>query len=219
MSQPSRKKLVKTSSKASFAAESEEQPWATGHLEHGKKAVQQAAYERHVTEGDDTNSPPKHGVRITTTTTTATTTAPTKTAAAAAAAATAEETDAITALPPHEVYGSTWDGHSDVTRPARPPPRHTYSELFDLDDLELWERIRSPSGNYLSAEQAANRADRPMGIKERQEAIRRKVAEQSRQPMGNEITVVGDVRGKKGREKQERARKAKIKACFKCNCQ
>jgi len=116
----------------------------------------------------------------------------------------AEDTDAVTPLPHREVYIDPIAGHSNVTIPARPPRKHTISELFDLDDLEPGTQVRSPSGQLLSAEQVAGRADRPMGMKERQEAIRRKVAEQREKGFGNEVTVVGDAKGKEQREKQQR---------------
>lgn len=117
-----------------------------------------------------------------------------------------EDTDAISPLPhrDREVYIDPIAGHSNVTIPARPPRKHTYSECFDLDDLAPGTQIRSPSGQLLSAEELATRADRPMGIKERQEAIRRKVAEQREKGLGNEVTIVGDAKGKEQRDKERR---------------
>lgn len=120
------------------------------------------------------------------------------------AAMAAEDTDAVTPLPNREVYIDPIAGHSNVTIPARPTRKHTYSECFDLDDLAPGTQIRSPSGHMLSAEQVASRADRPMGIRERQETIRRKVAEQRQKGLGNEVTIVGDAKGKAEREKERR---------------
>jgi hypothetical protein len=116
----------------------------------------------------------------------------------------AEDTDAITPLPQRAVYIDPVAGHSDVTIPARPARKHTYSECFDLDDLAPGTQVRSPSGQLLSAEQLASRTDRPMGIKERQEAIRRKVAEQREKGLGNQVTIVGDAKGKEKREREQR---------------
>lgn len=116
-----------------------------------------------------------------------------------------EDTDAITPLP-RAVYIDPVAGHSNVTIPARPPRKHTYSECFDLDDLAPGTQVRSPSGQLLDAEQLATRADRPMGIKERQEAIRRKVAEQREKGFGNEVTIVGDAKGKEQREREQLVR-------------
>jgi hypothetical protein len=116
----------------------------------------------------------------------------------------AEDTDAVTPLPHREVYIDPIAGHSNVTIPARPTRKHTISECFDLDDLEPGTQVRSPSGQLLSAEQVAVRADRPMGIRERQEIIRRKVAEQREKGFGNEVTVVGDAKGKEQREREQR---------------
>ncbi|GAB7331227.1 hypothetical protein MBLNU13_g02691t1 [Cladosporium sp. NU13] len=117
-----------------------------------------------------------------------------------------EDTDAVSPLPhrDREVYIDPIAGHSNVTIPARPSRKHTYSECFDLDDLAPGTQIRSPSGQLLSAEELATRADRPMGIKERQEAIRRKVAEQREKGLGNEVTIVGDAKGKEQRDKERR---------------
>lgn len=121
------------------------------------------------------------------------------------AAIAVEDTDAISPLPPRgEVYIDPIAGHSNVTIPARPPRKHTYSECFDLADLAPGTQIRSPSGQLLSAEELATREDRPMGIKERQEAIRRKVAEQREKGLGNEVTIVGDAKGKEQRERGQR---------------
>lgn len=46
-----------------------------------------------------------------------------------------------------------------------------------------------------------------MGIKERQEAIRRKVAEQREKGFGNEVTIVGDAEGKGRREREAREKR------------
>jgi hypothetical protein len=120
--------------------------------------------------------------------------------------------DAITPLlPGREVYIDPVAGHSNVTIPARPPRKHTYSELIDLDDLAPGAQVRSPSGQLLSAEELAGRPDRPMGIKERQEAIRRKVAEQREKGFGNEVTIVGDAKGKEMREREEREKNERLK--------
>ena len=120
------------------------------------------------------------------------------------ATAATEDIDAISPLPRREVYIDSIAGHSNVTIPARPPRKHTYSECFDLADLAPGTQIRSPSGQLLSAEELATREDRPMGIKERQEAIRRKVAEQREKGLGNEVTIVGDAKGKEQRERGQR---------------
>lgn len=123
-----------------------------------------------------------------------------------------EDTDAITPLPPRqEVYIDPIAGHSNVTIPARPPRKHTYSECFDLADLAPGTQIRSPSGQLLSAEELATREDRPMGIKERQEVIRRKVAEQREKGLGNEVTIVGDAKGKEQRERERREKQERQK--------
>ena len=135
-----------------------------------------------------------------------------------------EATDLITPLPSSTTRHSTSihqlsyttspaTGHSNVSLPARPPRKHTYSECFDLGDFapggtnqsqirspsgSLLAEIRSPSGNFLSAEQAAARADRPSGIRERQAAIRRKVREaRERDRLGDE---------ERAREMEERER-------------
>jgi hypothetical protein len=141
-----------------------------------------------------------------------------------------EDADAITPLPPSQVYIDPIAGHSNVTIPARPDRRHALSELFEIDELEPGFQVRSPSGNMLSAEQVALREDRPMGIRERQEKIRRRVAEQ-RQGLGNEVTITGDAKGKEKREKELREQrekgengkrekmKAKAKALSGCRCQ
>lgn len=126
----------------------------------------------------------------------------------ATAVAATEDVDAITPLPRRDVYTDPLTGHSNVTIPARPRHKHAFSECFDLDDIEPGGHVRSPSGNMLSAEQAALRLDRPLGIKERQQAIRQKVAEQNQVAMGNQVTVTGDVNGKK---KQERDREAEVR--------
>lgn len=119
-----------------------------------------------------------------------------------------EDPDAITPLPRRrEVYIDPIAGHSNVTIPARPPRKHTFSELIDLDDLAPGAQVRSPSGQLLSAEELASRPDRPMGIKERQEAIRRKVAEQREKGFGNEVTIVGDAEGKERREREAREKR------------
>lgn len=131
----------------------------------------------------------------------------------------AEAVDAITPLPDREVYIDPIAGHSNVTLPARPRRTHTLSELFDPSELPAGSTVRSPSGNLLSAEQAATREDRPMGIRERQEAIRRRVAEQRAQGFGNETTVVGDVRGKERRERQSTKGDKVKKAWSDCRCQ
>lgn len=200
-----RNRLVKKQSKASVAAEpcSEDQPWATAHLNKNK-------------QGDNA---PESAVAASDNHTTAAAMAASSSPAAPNAA---EDADAITPLPRRDVYIDPMSGHSNVTLPARAPRRHAYSECFDLDDMEPGGHIRSPSGNVLSAEQAASRADRPMGIRERQEAIRKKVAEQNQQRMGNEITIVGDARGKKQKVRQERVKKSKrerVMAWFECHCQ
>ena len=122
------------------------------------------------------------------------------------AAMAAEDTDAITPLPHRQVYIDPIAGHSNVTLPARPPRKHTYSECFDLDDLAPGTQVRSPSGQLLSAEQLAGREDRPIGIRERQEAIRRKVAEQREKGFGNEVAIVGDAKGKEQREREQQQR-------------
>jgi hypothetical protein len=123
-----------------------------------------------------------------------------------------EDIDAITPLlPRREVYIDPVAGHSNVTIPARPPRKHTYSELIDLDDLAPGAQVRSPSGQLLSVEELAGRPDRPMGIKERQEAIRRKVAEQREKGFGNEVTIVGDAKGKEMREREEREKNERLK--------
>jgi hypothetical protein len=50
-----------------------------------------------------------------------------------------------------------------------------------------------------------------MGIKERQEVIRRKVAEQREKGLGNEVTIVGDAKGKEQREKERREKQERQK--------
>lgn len=203
---------MKKSSKASISAVPEQQPWATAHLNKGKQPVSVPGSE--LTASNNTNAPKERIEQNCTTTATATATA------SMAAVAELEGSDTITPLPScRDVYIDPLGGHSNVTIPTRPSHRHAYSECIDLDDLEPGGLIRSPSGNILSAEEAAIRADRPMGIKERQEAIKRKVAEQSQLRMGNETTVVGDAKGKKQRERAKMRKRAKVRACFACHCQ
>ena len=141
-----------------------------------------------------------------------------------------EDADAISPLPhrDREIYIDPIAGHSNITIPARPPRKHTYSECFDLDDLAPGTQIRSPSGQLLSAEEMITRADRPLGIKERQEAIRKKVAEQREKGLGNKVTIVGDAKGKERRERERREKlqremgkkskrerlRAKVAECF-----
>lgn len=98
-----------------------------------------------------------------------------------------------------------------ITRPAPPRHKHTFSELFDLSDIAAGDTVRSPSGNVLSAEQAAKREDRPRGIKERQETIRRRVKERrgSAFALGNRISIVGDVFGKEERAREDRKKRGR----------
>lgn len=62
-----------------------------------------------------------------------------------------------------------------------------------------------------------------MGIRERQEAIRKRVAEQRAQGFANETTIVGDVKGKERREREGRGESTKgdkvKKAWADCRCQ
>jgi len=198
---------------ASETTNYDEQPWATAHLHQDiYRAASNKTPMTPSRSSDDAPIPVEseqpHYNEATTTT--------------------VEDADAITPLPPRGIYIDPIAGHSNVTIPARPPRKHTMSELFDLDDLAPDTQVRSPSGQLLSAEQFASRADRPLGIKERQEAIRRKVAEQREKGFGNEVTLVGDAKGKEKREREEREKllrqegkklkreglKAKFAGCF-----
>ena len=167
-----------------------------------------------------------------------------------------ETTDLITPLPSSTARHSTststhhlspyttspTTGHSNVSLPARPPRKHTYSECFDLEDFasngthttsnirspsgSLLSEIRSPSGNFLSAEQAAARLDRPSGIRERQEAIRRKVREVRERErarveelgLGNSVVVVGGVQAEQGKGKGKGKGKGRVKGKFASLC-
>jgi hypothetical protein len=204
-----KRKPVGTSSNTQTAND-DDQPWATAHLyqnNYTTPANENAAMPNRASDKIPVSAEPEqHNDNET------------------------EDADAITPLPPSQVYIDPIAGHSNVTIPARPDRRHALSELFDIDELEPGFQVRSPSGNMLSAEQVALREDRPMGIRERQENIRRRVAEQ-RQGLGNEVTIVGDVKGKEKREKELREQrerggggkrekiKAKAKALSGCRCQ
>jgi hypothetical protein len=180
---------------ASETTNYDEQPWATAHLHQDiyRTTNKELPMTPNRSSADapipiETEQPPHNHEP------------PTRTAV--------EDPDAITPLPRRrEVYIDPIAGHSNVTIPARPPRKHTYSELIDLDDLAPGAQVRSPSGQLLSAEELASRPDRPMGIKERQEAIRRKVAEQREKGFGNEVTIVGDAKGKERREREEREKR------------
>lgn len=115
-------------------------------------------------------------------------------------------------------------GHSNVSLPTRTPRKHAYSECFDLEDISsstsdtfgnnsdsaptssqntirspsgsLLSGIRSPSGHMLTAQQAAGRSDRPRGVRERQEAIRRRLREERGR-------VEGEEREREAREREE----------------
>lgn len=186
---PPPKTLKKKSSIiASETTNYDEQPWATAHLRHDIYRTTDNQTPIMPTRSSDeapipieSEQPHNHD-----------------------ATAATEDIDAISPLPRREIYIDSIAGHSNVTIPARPPRKHTYSECFDLDDLAPGTQIRSPSGQLLSAEELATRTDRPLGIKERQEAIRRKVAEQREKGLGNEVTIVGDAKGKEQRERERR---------------
>lgn len=173
---------------ASETTNYDEQPWATAHLHQNiYRATNNTTPVMPSRSSDDAPIPVEseqlHNNEITVAT---------------------EDTDAITPLHPSKVYIDPIAGHSNVTIPAHPPRKHTMSELFDLDCLAPDTQVRSPSGQLLSAAEFASRADRPLGIKERQEAIRRKVAEQREKGFGNEVTIVGDAMGKEQSERKER---------------
>ena len=58
--------------------------------------------------------------------------------------------------------------------PARPHPvsrKNTLEEIIDPDDIPIGAHVRSPSGNFLNAQEFRERADRPPCIRERQERI------------------------------------------------
>jgi hypothetical protein len=182
---------------ASETTNYDEQPWATAHLRQGvyRTSNKELPIMPNRSSADAPipveSEQPHHNHEPAT---------PTPTAV--------EDPDAITPLPRRrEVYIDPIAGHSNVTIPARPPRKHTFSELIDLDDLAPGAQVRSPSGQLLSAEELASRPDRPMGIKERQEAIRRKVAEQREKGFGNEVTIVGDAEGKGRREREAREKR------------
>jgi hypothetical protein len=67
------------------------------------------------------------------------------------------------------------EGHSNVTRPPRPPRLRHLSELIDPAELDIDSHIRSPSGTILALEQFLVHPDRPRSMRERQEQIREKV--------------------------------------------
>jgi hypothetical protein len=184
----------------------DEQPWATAHLQQNKynMPTSETATMPHQTPSKPSNSQENEQFTLNA----------------------AEDSDAITPLPQRQskIYIDPIAGHSNVTIPARPPRKHTYSELFDLDDLVPGFQVRSPSGNMLSADQVAARADRPVGIKERQEIIRRRVAEQREKELGNEVFVVGDAEGKERRDREKGEEEgegfmAKVGAILRCGCQ
>lgn len=144
-----------------------------------------------------------------------------------------EDPDAITPAPPlpgqpmhnANVNVDPIKGHSNVTIPKPPPRKHRFSELIDLDTYSPDSQVRSPSGNLLSIAEAKAREDRPKSIKERQEAIRRKIAEKEQEiaahphPFGNETTVTGNAKKKdiKQEKKVKRdKRMRKVKKAFLC---
>jgi hypothetical protein len=142
-----------------------------------------------------------------------------------------EGPNGITTTPRRPVLVDAITGHSDVTIPAKPTRKHTFSELLELDSVGPHGTIKSPSGNDLNAEQLRLREDRPASIKERQEAIKRKVAERSAlskmDGMGNDVEIVGDSvpeEVKKARKQREKAnqkmeRNRKLKDVLQCYCQ
>ncbi|EME48209.1 hypothetical protein DOTSEDRAFT_51429 [Dothistroma septosporum NZE10] len=82
---------------------------------------------------------------------------------------------------PGSIHIDLLEGHSNVGRPMVREGRSNLSEIVNLSRAVCANgHIRSPSGNVLSAEQFMKREDRPMLMEERQEAIRRKVAEANR---------------------------------------
>lgn len=71
-------------------------------------------------------------------------------------------------------------GHSNVSRPPKPPRIRRLSELIDPAEVPIDAHIRSPSGNLLAPEQFLFHPDRPLSIRERQEEIRERVRTASR---------------------------------------
>ncbi|KAK6431529.1 hypothetical protein LTR95_012312 [Oleoguttula sp. CCFEE 5521] len=65
----------------------------------------------------------------------------------------------------------------EITLPSPPPTKHRLSALIDLDTLSQDAQVRSPSGHLLTATEAKQRDDWPKSVRERKEAIRRKVSE------------------------------------------
>lgn len=160
----------------------DDQPWATAHLTR-------PVY----------NLPPAEGATMTNRSSDK---IPVETAPTPAQTMPSLDADAITPAP---------EPSSSITRPAPPRHKHTFSELFDLSDIAAGDTVRSPSGNVLSAEQAAKREDRPRGIKEGQETIRRRVKERrgSSFALGNRISIIGDAFGKEERAKEDSEKKGK----------
>ncbi|OQO14508.1 hypothetical protein B0A48_01386 [Cryoendolithus antarcticus] len=65
----------------------------------------------------------------------------------------------------------------EITTPAPPPQKHRLSALIDLDSVAADAQVRSPSGHLLTASEAKQRDDWPKSVRERKDAIRRKVSE------------------------------------------
>ncbi|KAK5736220.1 hypothetical protein LTR17_007560 [Elasticomyces elasticus] len=72
------------------------------------------------------------------------------------------------------------DGHSNVSRPPRPPRLRHLSELIDPAELPIDAHVRSPSGHLLAPEEYLVHPDRPLSIRERQAEIRERVRAASR---------------------------------------
>ncbi|KAK6432395.1 hypothetical protein LTR95_011437 [Oleoguttula sp. CCFEE 5521] len=111
-----------------------------------------------------------------------------------------------------------------ITLPAPPPQKHRLSALIDLDTLSQDAQVRSPSGHLLTASEAKQRDNWPKSVRERKEAIRRKVSEVrdreegegkgEREVFGHESEVsVGEaneelqVKGDRDRAEDERRRR------------
>nr|OQO29189.1 hypothetical protein B0A51_03821 [Rachicladosporium sp. CCFEE 5018] len=73
----------------------------------------------------------------------------------------------------------------EITLPSPAPTKHRLSALIDLDAVAGDAQVRSPSGHLLTASEAKERDDWPKSVRERKEAIRRKVSE-VRDREGNE---------------------------------
>lgn len=94
------------------------------------------------------------------------------------------ETQAAVSIDPLE-------GHSNVGRPMVREDRSNMTEILNLSQqVKAKGHVRSPSGNVLSADEFMARPDRPKLLEERQENIRRNVAEANRKEREKEVAEV-----------------------------